>query len=210
MTDAQYNGDWITARRKINEGTDWRGTANVTIDGAAKEIGFRLLSESEFLELKRVIPLSELQEYEEDEQTEAEQRLQELQAKDDLDADEERELESLQEQVAAMQDSIEDALGSEAYDKIMWAGRKAIMPTDDDIQDFYNCSPQVQCEIAGVQSVKQLPQHMSDDDVEDILKNDMIDVISQQPYPIKFNIGMQAFMESVKVLGNGLIREETD
>lgn len=205
---SDFSGDYITARKKINEGTDWRGSANVPIDGDATELGFRLLSESEFLELKRIIPLSELQEYQDEDQTESEQRLQELQEKDELTDEEVRELENLQAKLATMQDKIEDALGKDAYDKIMWAGKKAIMPTEADVEDYLGADPELQCRIAGVGSVAELPNPLTFDDAEEILKRDMVETVSHQPYPIKFTLGMQAFMETVRVLGNGLRRGE--
>jgi len=197
-----YNGDWITARQKINEGTDWRGTANVTVDGEAREIGFRLLNESEFLDLKRVIPLSDLQEYQDEDQSEAEERLQELQSKDELTDEEERELETLQAKVASMQDEIEDKLGQEAYDEILRAGKRAVMPTEGDVQDILDAPLDVQKQI-----LHHVPDYMDFEAAEELLKQDMEQTIEDQPYPIKFTLGMQAFMESVKVLGNGLNRE---
>ena len=205
----EYSGDWITARRKINKGKDWRGTANVSIGGQTMEIGHRLLTESEFLDLKRTLPLSELQEYREEDQSEAEQRLEELQQQDDLSPEEADELETLQAKVAAMQDDIEDALGEDAYDKIIWAGKRAVMPTEQDCEDFVNAPPSVQVDIADVTSPNQLPNPMTpgDEEVEQLLKQDMLATIEGCPYPLKFNIGMQAFMESVRVLGNGLTRE---
>lgn len=202
-----YSGDYITARRKITQGTDWRGTANVSIGGETMEIGHRLLTEDEFLELKRVIPLSELQEYEEEDQSEAEERLQELQAKDDLTESEEGELERLQAEVASMQEEIEDVLGEDAYEMILESGKRAIAPTDADIDDFLDADPDLQCQIAGVDSIKQLPAHMSRDEAEEILEEDMQRMVEGQPYPIKFTIGMQAFQETVRVLGNGITRE---
>lgn len=202
MSD-DYSGDYLTARDKINQGVDWRGTANVPVDGETMQFGHRLLNETEFHDLKRVIPLSELREYKNSDESDAEKRLQELQQKDELSDAEERELEQLQAEVAAMQDDIEDALGEDAYDEIMRAGRRAIMPTEDDVEDIINAPHDVQRRVLG-----EVPQMLDFDTAEELLKEDMVETVSQQPYPIKFTVGMQAFAETVRVLGNGIRRED--
>lgn len=204
---SDYSGDYLTARNKINQGTDWRGTASVAVDGNELAIGHRLLNEEEFFDIKRVIPLSELREYRDEDESDAEKRLRELQSRDEeLTKEETEELEQLQGEIAAKQDDIEDALGKEAYDKLMWAGKQAIMPTEDDIEDIIQASPEVQREVL-CQDGEDLPNPMLPGSVEPRLKRDMVETVEAQPYPIKYTIGMKAFVETVSVLGNGLNRE---
>lgn len=202
---SDYQGSWITARRKINEGTDWRGTANVSIDGQTHEIGFRLLNESEYLDVKRVVPLSELKDYQDENESDAEERLRELAGKDELTEAEEEELEDLQGEVASMQDQIEDALGTEAFNKILWAGKQTVMPTEDDIRDVLDMPPTQQREI-----LPHVPDYLDEETVEELLKQDMEEQIENQPYLIKFTIGMQAFLETTRVLGNGLTQQDAN
>lgn len=201
----EYSGDWITARQKINKGVDWRDTANVSLGGTTAEIGHRLLHEPEYLEIKQALSLGELREYKDEHQTDAQERLLELQEKDELTDEEEAELDDLSAEVAQQTDEMEEALGTDAYDRLMWAGKRAIMPTQDDLEDFvFNAPTEVQREVLG-----EVPNHLSPDDpeVESALKSDMVETVSEQPFPITLNIGMQAFMETIRVLGNGFDRE---
>lgn len=206
MSQTDYSGDYLTGRRKVSQGTDWRGTVNVSLGDDTVSWGHRLLNESEFFEVKQIISLSEFEDYKDEDQPDAQERLLELQEKEELTDEEEAELQDLSREMAAETDKIEDALGDDAYDKLMWAGKQAVMPTDEDLEDLvFNAPKEIQSEILG-----DVPQHLSPDDpkVEEALKRDMVQTISQQPFPIKLNLGMQAFMETIRVMGNGLNPEE--
>lgn len=188
-------GDWAKAKRKIREGKNWRGTANVQLGDVQAELGFRLLTEDEFLELQADIDKEALREYRGEEETDAERRLMELQEKDELDDDEKAELEEVTREVESQRAGIADALGKKTFDAFLQAGEEAIMPTDDDIEDAFDATPDEQEERFGT-----IPNTRSE--MEESLKREMQDVVADSPYLVRFTLGQQAFAESAKLLGN--------
>lgn len=200
MTDEP---DFIRAKKKINETLDWRGDVNVSLGNETVTFKHRLLNETEFMDLKQKLNLSELRQ-EADEnlgQTDAQERLLELQQKDDLSDEEEKELRELSREVAGETDRIEDVLGDDGYDALMEAGRDCIEPSDEDVEYVYNASPHEMKEHMGVD---ELPNPLTKDVVREYLRREITNMVSNQPYPIKMNVGMQALSETISVLGNGL------
>lgn len=195
--------DFVRAKQKISDATSWRGDVNVSLGDETITFKHRLLSEQEFLDLKQSLNLSELRDSQNENlgQTDAQERLLELQQKEDLTDSEEDELEKLSRQVAGQTDQIEDVLGEDGYDKIMDAGRACIEPSDEDVEYVYNASPDEARELMGVDT---LPNPLTKDVVRDQLADELRSMITGQPYPIKMNVGMQALSESISVLGNGL------
>lgn len=194
--------DFVRAKKKIADAKNWRGTVNVEMGGDTITFAHRLLNESEFLDLKKSLNLEAAQ----DEsgnvgQTEAQERLLELQQKDDLSDEEEEELAALTQEVAQEMDKIEDTLGDEGYNLLMEKGKDAIEPTEDDIDYVFDQNPQ---EMKQLMNVSQLPNPITRDAVADELRKEYVRMVEDQPYPIKVNVGMQAFSETLSVLGNGL------
>lgn len=195
--------DIIRANDKISDAKSWRGTVNVDIDGETITFAHRLLNENEYLRLKKSLDMDAAR----DEagnvgQTDAQERLLELQQKEELTDEEEQELQKLTEQVAGQTGEIEDALGDEGYELITEIGRDAIEPSDEDVEYMYNNELEFQ-QFAGLE---QLPNPFTKDEVRDILREKYRDMVADQPYPIKLNVGMQALGETISVLGNGLRR----
>jgi len=199
MTDEP---DFIRAKRKIADATNWLGDVNVSLGGETVSFKHRLLTESEFLEIKRSLNLSELQgESGNVGQTDAQERLLELQQKDELTEEDEAELESLSQEVAGQTDKIEDALGEDGYEILMDMGRRAIAPSEEYVNYVYDSNT---AEMKQHMGVETLPNPLTRDTVADHLSEQMVSTINNQPFPIKLNIGMQAFSETLSVLGNGL------
>lgn len=188
---------WVKARNKITDGTDWRGTATVPLGGDVVEIGHRLLTESEFFEVKQAIDVAELKELKDNETEDIDERLRELQSKDEdeLTETEKSELRDLSEKMAVRQSEIEQKIGEDVNAKLMWAGKRAIAPTEDDVSAVMN-DLELQQEMFGeaIQGGKK--------QFEERLKADMQETVDGQPYPIKYMIGQKAFEESMKLLGN--------
>ena len=185
----------MKARQKIQEGKDWRGTANVVLGGDTQELTHRLLTETEFFEVRQSIDLQKLQEYAQEEESEAEKRVKELQQKEELSDAEEEELEELSVEVQQKQAEIEEALGENAYQSLMDAGKKALVPSEEDVTEAMNLPVEEQKRIFG-----RIPNG-GKPVFRDLLKSDMEEMVEEQPYPIKYLIGQQAFVESVKLLG---------
>jgi hypothetical protein len=190
---------WRKARNKITDGTDWRGTVAVPLGDETIEIGHRLLTESEFFRVKEAIDLAELQQYEDEAMDDEMERLQELQAKndDDLTPTEQEELEELSTKLAVKQSELQDKLGDDVYEELLWAGRKAIHPTDEDVSEFMN-DLEWQKQLNDGDPIEGTTRKR----FEQVLKADMEQMVDDQPYPIKYMVGQAAFKESMQLLGN--------
>lgn len=194
----------IRAEDKITNATDWRGDVNINMGGETITFQHRLLNESEFLAVKQALNLSELQSDEPDGnmgQTGAQERLLELQQKDELTEEEEAEIQELSGEVAQQTDRIEKALGEDGYKLLMAMGKKTIKPNDSDVEYVFNANPE---EMKRHMGVDKLPSPLTKSVIEDHLEDKLADMVTNQPYPIKLNVGMQALSETISVLGNGL------
>lgn len=213
--------DFVRAKRKINEATAWQGDVNVSLGDETVTFKHRLLDESEFLNLQRELDMEALSEEdgtEDDEivvdagedgattnmgQTEAQERLLELQQAEELSDEEERELRELTEQVAGQTDTIEDALGEDGYDLLMELGHEVIQPSDEDVEyvrGLFSEDPSTAQEMCGLTG---MPESITTDEIRDHMTDELRDMVTGQPYPIKLNVGLQAMTETISVLGNG-------
>lgn len=192
-------GGWRKARNKITEGKEWRGSVPVPLGGETIDIGHRLLTESEFFRVKEAIDLAELSQYEDEAMDGEMERLQELQAKDDeeLSSAEQEELEELSTKLAVKQSELQDKLGDDVYKELLWAGRKAIHPTDEDVQEFMN-DLEWQKDLNDGDPIEGTTRRR----FEQVLKADMQQMVDEQPYPVKYMVGQAAFKESMQLLGN--------
>lgn len=194
--------DFVRAKKKIADAKSWRGDVNVSLGDETITFAHRLLNESEFLELKQALNLEAAQDNSGNVgQTETQERLLELQEKSELTEEEEDELAELTAQVAQEMDQIEDALGDEGYDILMEMGKEAIEPTEEDIEYVFEQNP---AEMKNLMGVSKLPNPVTRDAVANELRKEYVRMVEDQPYPIKVNVGMQAFSETMSVLGNGL------
>lgn len=193
----------VRAKRKIGDALNWRGDVNVSLGDETVTFEHRLLQEEELYDVKDALNLDELQSKADKNlgQTEAQERLLELQQKNELTDEEEEELQQLTEAVMDQTEKIERALGDDAYDKLMEAGKRCIEPTDEDVEFVYNASPSDMKEYMGVE---KLPNPLTKDVIREHLREELREMVSNQPYPIKLNVGLQAFSETLSVLGNGL------
>jgi len=194
----------VRAKEKIADGTDWRGSVTITLDGEAVDFCHRLLNETELMRVRNAIDMDALTDGGGDDgnvgQTEAQERLLELQQKGELTDDEETELRELAQEVAGETDEIEDALGEDGYYLLMEMGQNAIEPSEEYVEWVFEQSPSTVREHTGVESV---PSTLTKEWIRDRLRSELRDDLDGQPYPIKIQIGMQALAETMSVMGNG-------
>ena len=194
---SELNGDFLRADEKIEQGLDWEDTMTIPIAGDKMEFGFTLLDERMRQQVQSTLPLEKFRDYRKGGMSEEQERLMELQRKDDLTDDEQEELVELAQEVNPEEEG-RDTLGDDAVNALMDAGKHAIEPTEGDIQDVIAADPQRQEAILG-----ELPDHLDTETVRDGLREYMRDRIEEQPFPIKFQLGQRAFMETIAVQGNG-------
>jgi hypothetical protein len=193
----EYNGDFLVADEKIQQGMEWSDTMTIPIAGEKHEFGFVLLDERVRQEVQSALPLEKFKDYRKGGMSDEQERLMELQRKDELSESEQEELVELAEQVNPEEEG-QDTLGKDAVNALMDAGKHAIEPTEDDIQDIMQAPPATQEQI-----FDEIPSHLDQETARTQLKSYMQSRVEKQPFPIKFQIGQRAFMETVAVQGNG-------
>jgi len=191
------NGDFLRADEKIRQGTDWRDTMPIPIAGEKMEFGFTLLNERIRQEVQNCLPIDEFRKYKQSGMSDEQERLMELQRKDELSEEEQDELIELAEKVNP-EDEGRESLPDAAVDALMDAGKHAIKPTEGDVQDIISADPETQERVFG-----EIPEHLDTDTAESLLGEYMREQIEDQPFPIKFSLGQRAYMETVAVQGNG-------
>lgn len=199
---SDLNGDLLVADEKIEQGTEWQDTMKVPIAGEKLAFGFTLLDERVRQRVLNQLDLDEFRDYRKGGRSEEHERLIELQRKDELSEDEEEELLDLIDDVNPEEEG-RDALPDDAIDALMKAGKHAIEPTDGDLQDILAADPPTQERILG-----HIPEG-GKDDIRDDVREYQRDLVESQPFPIKFQIGQRAFMETMSVLGNGFQSQST-
>lgn len=191
------NGDLLRADEKIEQGVEWQDTMQIPIAGEGMEFGFSLLDERTRTHVQNELPLDEFREYRNDDMSDEQKRMLELQREDELSEEEQEELLELAEEVNPEEEG-RDSLGDDAVDALMDAGKAAIEPTEADVQDVIGADPETQQRIFG-----EIPEHLDTETAREGLKAYIEERVEGQPFPIKFNLGQRAFMETVAVAGNG-------
>jgi len=210
--------DFVVAKRKTSNARNYRGDVNVSLGDQTVTFKHRLLNETEFERLQHALDTDEIAEGETDtgvpdeaidpdvSETEAQERLLELQEKSDLTADEEAELERLTKKVASETGKIKDALGEDGFALLRELGQECIKPSQEDVDYVYDLTKDNPAQAAELMGQQQLPQPLTKDVVREHLEDELESMITGQPYPIKLNVGLQAMAETISVLGNGLQR----
>lgn len=193
--------DWASVRRKLVEGKEWRGSANVPIDGETYELAIRMLPEEVQFRLLPKMDLDALREHREDGMSEAEETVQELQSKDEELTDEEEDrLEQAQERVREQRMDIMSDLGEGTYEALMEAGVEGIAPDEEDVAAVLEETPSESRERFGpIEGVKNVPETKAE--AREAVRREMEAVLDHNPYPIKLTLGMQVFSET-NGLGN--------
>ncbi len=205
--------DFVTAKRKTTNAREYRGDVNVSLGDETVTFKHRLLDETEFMRLQQVLDTDALDQDggaageavdPEVGQTDAQQRLLELQQKEELSDAEEAELEELSSEVASETSKIKEALGDEGFNLLMDMGRDVIKPADDDVHYVYDLASDDPNQAKDLMGVSTLPSPITKGTVRENLESELEEIITDQPYPIKLNVGLQAMAETISVLGNGL------
>jgi len=191
-------GDLFRLESKTRQARNWRGELDLPVGDESLTVGYRMLTEDEMGRLITSLPMDDAEEFE-DEQSDDYERLMDLQDRDpdDLSDDEQAEIRELRDRVRTERGNVVDEFGEDALGEIMWAGMKAVKPTEEDIEDVWHADPSVQEDVLGA-----IPSDK--DDVEASLTARAENAIDSQPYPLKIRVGMRAMMETKQAWGNGL------
>lgn len=200
--------DFVTAKRKTTNARNYRGNVNVSLGDETVTFKHRLLNETEFMRLQQVLDTEALDNDSpagpEMGQTDAQQRLLELQQKEELSDEEAAELDELSGEVASETAKIKEALGDEGFNLLMEMGKDVITVSEEDVRHVYDLVSEDPNQAKELMGVSALPSPSTPEIVRDHLEDELADMIVNQPYPIKLNVGLQAMAETISVLGNGL------
>lgn len=187
----------MKARQKINEGTDFRKEVPVPMGDEDVKLTHSLLPENELLRIQAEIDQEALMEHQSDGESEEQAELRELQKKDDEDLTEEDEkrMAALQEEVSRQQAGLMNSLGYDTFKAFCVVGKRCLEPTEGDIEDAFDLTTAEQNEFYGEELTTR-------DRARELVKEDMVEMVEDQPYPIKFIVGQSAYTESMKLFGD--------
>lgn len=185
--------DWTRAKKKSREGVEFIDYANVPMGDETFELAYGLLSGDDFLDIYGRMDIQTIREYQDESDTN--ERLQELQSKDELTDDEEDELQDLHEEVTEESAELISRLGDDTLSAIQDAGRLALRPDREDINDALELSSAEQEERFG--ETLRTPQ-----EAREAIETEMREVVKESPYLIAWTIGQKAFEESQRLVGN--------
>lgn len=186
---------WADARQKIIDGREYTDTVDVPFGDEVLTLTHKLLTETELLEIESSIDREELTDHAESDLSDAEQRIQTLQQKAELTDEEERELKELAKQVQAERAGLMNSMGMETFNAFMDAGKKALTPAEEDIDDAFELDP-------SKQETRFNFTPTTREEMREALELEMQEMVVDQPYPIKLIVGQKAYGESMSLLGN--------
>lgn len=186
---------WLEARQEITEGKQHRDTVEVPFGDKTIDLTHRLLTESELLDIETEIDREEMVDHIESDMSDAEQRLKQLQQKDELSSAEEQELRELAQQIQAEQAGLMDSLGEEAFEAFMEAGRTALTASEEDIDEHFDLPTDEQR-----RRFNFVPE--TREDMREAIELEMEEMVVDQPYPIKLIVGQKAYGESMRLLSD--------
>jgi hypothetical protein len=183
------------AKSKIKAGASWRGIINVEIDGDEVPLTVRQLRDPEFEEVMGLINRDELSELREAYPSDAIERLDELEDKDELTDEEEDELEDLRETIEESDVDVFEYLSSDTFEGIRRAAIYGIEPDEDDKREaLRERAHQIEQEY-GIKV--ETPE-----DTLPALQDEIEDMVRDSTNFVSFRMGMAVLTETVGDEGN--------
>jgi len=196
--------DWTTTdlREKSIAAKEYTDYANVPVGSDTYKIPYTLLDAEQQLEVQSKIDLSSIAEIDgevdlNEELEQAEEIVQELQAKDDLTEREEEKLRENQITLAKNEGELMDALGKETLVAFHDAGRAAITPDKEDVENVLSSPVE---SIARFEDIDSAPTPSNGEWTREMarraLRREMLYIFDDNPLMVYFTIGQQVWEES--------------
>jgi len=196
--------DWTTTdlRQKSIAAKEYTDYANVPVGSDTYELPYSLLGAEQQLEVQSKIDLSSIAEMDgevemDEELEQAEEIVQELQSKDDLTDKEEEKLRENQLVLAKNEGKLMDALGKETLVAFHDAGRAAISPDREDVENVME-SPVAS--IDRFEDIDSAPTPSNGEWTREMarraIRREMLHIFDDNPLMIYFTIGQQVWEES--------------
>lgn len=126
--------DLFEVRQKVEEGAEWRGEINVSIDEETKTLTARQLRDPEFWEVMSLVDTEEIEQLQDSLPDEQMETVRELREKDELDEDEEARLEAVEAELEEADVDLFSVLSPDTFEGIRRAAKYGIEPDGNDIQ----------------------------------------------------------------------------
>lgn len=184
--------DFHRLKQKTQEGTSWRETVTLEMDGESMELQVRQLKSPELEEVMRLIDRSELRELRDMVPQELRDEYQELQEAEELSEEEEDRLAYLQEQMndAMGGKTLFDVLSEDTFEGVRRCAIYAVEPDEEDLQrEFRERAAEIEEEYG-------VPVR-TPEDVYPAVKDDLEDMVRNSTDFLGFTIGLQALMVTV-------------
>jgi hypothetical protein len=127
--------DLFEVRGKTEEGTDWRGSITIQMDGEEKELTIRQLNDTENWDVMEKIDKNELQNLDADVDEELVSELQELEEREDLSDEEQERKQELYKRVEEEDMNLFDTISKETFEGIKQAAKYGVEPDNKDVRD---------------------------------------------------------------------------
>lgn len=184
-----------TAKQKLKEGIEWRGTINVEIHGENVELTVRQLADPELEEVLGLIDRDELQELQEQYPEDVRDEMEELRGQEDLTADEEERLAELQEEMEEADVDIFDTLSQDTFEGVR---RAAVYGVEPDMDDMREALRERAHEIEAEYGIKVTEP----EDTKPALQDEWEELVRNATDFVSFEIGMECLMATVGDEGN--------
>lgn len=124
--------DLFKTRQKVEEGAEWRGDINVSIEGEQMNLAVRQLRDPEFWDVMSLVDTDELEALQEELPEEKMEEYRELRDSDDLTQDEEDRLEALQDELENAEVNMFDIISTETFKGIQKSAKYGVEPDEED------------------------------------------------------------------------------
>jgi len=198
--------DWTTSDLKersiaANEYIDY---AKIPVGDDTYEVPYGLLNGSQILEVQAKIDMSSVSEAGDeidmdDDVEEAEETVRELQSKDDdLTESEEEQLREAQSTLMQNRGSIIDALGAETLKAFRDAGRAAIRPDSEDIENVITSPIEAKQRFDDIDGAPTPSDsgEFTRDQAQKALRLEMLEILDPNPFMIYFTVGQEVWEQS--------------
>lgn len=197
--------DWTESNLKQRsiKAAEYMDYANIPVGDDTYEIPYTLPNQTQMLDVQESINVGSIAEAqadieeENDDVKEAEDLIQELQTKDDLSKEQERELRNAQITLAKNRGAIIDALGRETLDAFYNLGRNCIEPDEEDISNVLSNPAEAIARFEDIDGA-QTPSNgeWTRNMVRDALKAEMQSILDDVPFMIYFTLGQTVFEQA--------------
>lgn len=163
--------DLFEARAKTEQGAEWRGNINVSINGDQHDLTVRQLRDPEQWEVMAKVDTDELESLQSELPEEQMEEYRDLSEKDNLNDDEEERLEELQAEVEESDINLFDTLSFETYKGLKQAAKYGVEPDEEDVRTALTEHTDAIAENYGGTSHDEAEQYVNDNVIEPMIEN---------------------------------------